>query len=76
MILNNNKDDATLHEGAELVYRYGVRAFLFTKERMENLLEEEREKRERQTPTNLITNHDRDNILGHPSPKQVSHCTT
>ena len=32
---NSNKDDATLHEGVELVY-----------------------------------------LLGHPSPKQVSHCTT
>ncbi|KAK7855861.1 probable nucleoredoxin 2 isoform X1 [Quercus suber] len=68
---NNNKDDATLHEGVELVYRYGVRAFPFTKERLENLLEEEREKHERQTLTNLITNHDRDYLLGHPSPKQV-----
>lgn len=73
---DNNKDDATLHEGVELVYRYGVRAFPFTKERLENLLEEEREKHERQTLTNLITNHDRDYLLGHPSPKQVSHCTT
>ncbi|XP_050267750.1 probable nucleoredoxin 2 isoform X1 [Quercus robur] len=68
---NSNKDDATLHEGVELVYRYGVRAFPFTKERLENLLEEEREKHERQTLTNLITNHDRDYLLGHPSPKQV-----
>ncbi|XP_075639723.1 putative nucleoredoxin 2 isoform X1 [Castanea sativa] len=68
---DNNKDDATLHEGVELVYRYGVRAFPFTKERLENLLEEEREKHERQTLTNLITNHDRDYLLGHPSPKQV-----
>ncbi|KAL0016918.1 hypothetical protein SO802_003987 [Lithocarpus litseifolius] len=68
---NNNKDDAKLHEGVELVYRYGVRAFPFTKERLENLLEEEREKHERQALTNLITNHDRDYLLGHPSPKQV-----
>ncbi|KAF3970757.1 hypothetical protein ACB098_01G068500 [Castanea mollissima] len=68
---DNNKDDATLHEGVELVYRYGVRAFPFTKERLENLLEEEREKHERQTLTNLISNHDRDYLLGHPSPKQV-----
>ncbi|KAM3710910.1 hypothetical protein ACB098_01G068500 [Castanea mollissima] len=58
-------------EGVELVYRYGVRAFPFTKERLENLLEEEREKHERQTLTNLISNHDRDYLLGHPSPKQV-----
>ncbi|KAK7841585.1 putative nucleoredoxin 1 [Quercus suber] len=68
---NNNKDDATLHEGVELVYQCGVRVFPFTKQRLENLLEEERKKHERQTLTNLITNHDRDYLLGHPSPKQV-----
>jgi nucleoredoxin len=72
---NNNKDDA-LHDGVELIYRYGVRAFPFTKERLEKLMEEEREKHERQTLTNLLTNHDRDHLLGHPRPKQVSHCTT
>nr|POE96596.1 putative nucleoredoxin 2 [Quercus suber] len=68
---NNNKDDATLHEGVELVYQCGVRVFPYTKQRLENLLEEERKKHERQTLTNLITNHDRDYLLGHPSPKQV-----
>lgn len=67
---NNNKDDA-LHDGVELIYRYGVRAFPFTKERLEKLMEEEREKHERQTLTNLLTNHDRDHLLGHPRPKQV-----
>ncbi|XP_018808138.2 probable nucleoredoxin 2 [Juglans regia] len=68
---NDNKDDATLHDGVELIYRYGIEAFPFTKERLETLYQEEREKHENQTLTNLLTNHDRDYLLGHPSPKQV-----
>lgn len=68
---NDNKDDATLHDGVELIYRYGVRAFPFTKERLEKLQKEEREKHENQTLTNLLTNHDRDYLLGHPRHQQV-----
>ncbi|KAK9270820.1 hypothetical protein L1049_026406 [Liquidambar formosana] len=68
---NDNKGDATLHDGVELIYRYGVQAFPFTKERLEELQKEEREKHERQTLTNLLTNHDRHYLLGHPTPDQV-----
>uniref|UniRef100_A0A5B7AKV8 protein-disulfide reductase n=1 Tax=Davidia involucrata TaxID=16924 RepID=A0A5B7AKV8_DAVIN len=68
---NNNKDDAILHDGVELIYRYGVRAFPFTKERLEELQTEEREKHESQTLITLLTNHDRDFLMGHSTPKQV-----
>ncbi|KAA8537478.1 hypothetical protein F0562_027086 [Nyssa sinensis] len=64
--------DATLQDVVELIYRYGVRAFPFTKERLEELQEEEREKHESQTLINLLTNHDRDFLLAHPTPKQVT----
>ncbi|XP_041021611.1 probable nucleoredoxin 2 [Juglans microcarpa x Juglans regia] len=68
---NDHKDNATLHDGVELIYRYGIQAFPFTKERLDKLHEEEREKHENQTLTNLLTNHDRDYLLGHPRTEQV-----
>lgn len=69
---NDNKDEATLRDGVELIYRYGVEAFPFTKQRLEELQDEERARHENQTLTNLLTNHDRDNLLGHPTPEQVT----
>ncbi|KAK1388579.1 Thioredoxin, nucleoredoxin [Heracleum sosnowskyi] len=68
---NNNKDDATLHDGVELIYRYGVQAFPFTKERLEELQEEERKKQESQTISSLLVSIDRDVLLSHPNNKQV-----
>ncbi|OVA15940.1 Thioredoxin-like fold [Macleaya cordata] len=66
-------DGATFFEGVELIYRYGIRAFPFTTERLCELEKEEKERHENQTLTNLLTNHDRDFLLGHPSsPKQVT----
>ncbi|RVX16003.1 putative nucleoredoxin 2 [Vitis vinifera] len=67
---NDNKDEATLHDGVELIYRYGVNAFPFTKVRLEELRKEEREKHESQTLPNLLTNHNRDFLLGRPTAKQ------
>lgn len=68
---SKDNDSSTLHDGVELVYRYGVQAFPFTKERLEELLQEEREKHERQTLMNLLTSHDRDFLLANPEAKQV-----
>ncbi|KAJ6731110.1 THIOREDOXIN [Salix viminalis] len=67
----DNKHGATLHDGIELLHRFGVRAFPFTEERLEKLEMEEKEKHESQTLINLLTNHDRDYLLGHPAMKQV-----
>lgn len=69
---NDNKDEATLHDGVELIYRYGVSAFPFTKMRLEELLKEEREKHESQTLANLLTNNTRDFLLGPSTANQVS----
>ena len=69
---NSLKDEAMLREGVEIVYRFGVRAFPFTGERLEELEREEKERHESQTLVNLLTNHDRDFLLGHHTPKQVS----
>eukprot|EP00262_Sarcandra_glabra_P020734 TRINITY_DN8409_c0_g1_i1.p1 TRINITY_DN8409_c0_g1~~TRINITY_DN8409_c0_g1_i1.p1 ORF type:complete len:252 (-),score=28.38 TRINITY_DN8409_c0_g1_i1:251-1006(-) len=65
-------DDAVQRDGVELVYRYGVRAFPFSKEKLEELEKEEREKHENQTVENLLTNDSRDYLLAQPSSKQVS----
>ncbi|KAG6785632.1 nucleoredoxin 2 [Populus alba x Populus x berolinensis] len=67
----DNKYEAPIHDGVELLNRFGVQAFPFTKERLEELEMEEKEKRESQTLINLLTNHDRDYLLGHPAAKQV-----
>lgn len=68
----DGKDDATMHDGVELVYRYGIEAFPFTKERLEILQMEQRDKEEKQTLVNLLTNHDRNYLLSHdPLSNQV-----
>lgn len=68
----DNKDGATLHDGVELIYRYGVEAFPFTKERLEELQREERMKHESQTLTNLLMiNPGRDYLLGHTITRKV-----
>ncbi|XP_021756570.1 probable nucleoredoxin 2 isoform X2 [Chenopodium quinoa] len=60
---NYEVDDVTMRDGVELIYRYGIEAFPFTKERLEILLKEQKEKEENQTLVNLLTNHDRDYLL-------------
>ncbi|XP_021601118.2 probable nucleoredoxin 2 isoform X2 [Manihot esculenta] len=67
----DDNDEATLHDGVEILYRFGVQAFPFTKQRLEELELQERQKHERQTLTNLLADHDRDYLFGHPAPKQV-----
>lgn len=69
---NDTKDEATLHDGVELVYRYGAQAFPFTKQRLEELEKEEKERHDNQNLIDLLTNHDRDYLLGHPRPEHVS----
>uniref|UniRef100_A0A166A577 protein-disulfide reductase n=1 Tax=Daucus carota subsp. sativus TaxID=79200 RepID=A0A166A577_DAUCS len=53
---SNDKGDniAAFNDGVELIYRYGVQAFPFTKERLEELQEEERKKQESQTVASLL----------------------
>ncbi|KAJ4967351.1 hypothetical protein NE237_019200 [Protea cynaroides] len=67
----NNNEDETLHDGVDIIYRFGAQSFPFTKARLEELEKEVRDKHESQTITNLLINHDRYYLLGHPSPKQV-----
>uniref|UniRef100_A0A7N1A4B1 protein-disulfide reductase n=1 Tax=Kalanchoe fedtschenkoi TaxID=63787 RepID=A0A7N1A4B1_KALFE len=54
-----------VRDGVELIYRYGVQAFPFSKQRVEELKQEEKAKHESQTLMNLLTNHDRDYLLNH-----------
>ncbi|XP_076910929.1 putative nucleoredoxin 2 [Bidens hawaiensis] len=73
IILQPHDDDdaSVLHDGVELIYRYGVDVYPFTNARLDELLRQEREKHERQTLANLLTNHDRDFVLA-PSSNKVS----
>ncbi|CAN0847952.1 Probable nucleoredoxin 2 [Linum grandiflorum] len=64
--------DSGIRNGVELMYRFGVNAFPFTEQRLEELQRQEKEKHDSQTLINLLTNHDRDYVLAHPPPKQVS----
>ena len=69
---DNYKVDEAIHDGVELLYRYGKQAFPFTKERLQELQEREREKHENQTLMNLLTSQNRDFLLGHSTSKLVS----
>ncbi|KAK7351774.1 hypothetical protein VNO77_11465 [Canavalia gladiata] len=67
----DNKEDATIRDGVELIYRYGLQAYPFSKEKLEQLQMEDKEKRENQTLFNLLANHRRDYVLSHTGLKQV-----
>ncbi|CAL1383827.1 unnamed protein product [Linum trigynum] len=60
-----------LRNGVELLYRFGMNAFPFTKQRLEQLEREEKEKHDSQTLVNLLTNHNRDYVLSHHGARQV-----
>ncbi|KAL0351718.1 UNVERIFIED_CONTAM: putative nucleoredoxin 2 [Sesamum calycinum] len=68
---NNYREDSIVVDGVDLIYRYGVQAYPFTKERVEELLEKEKDKHKNQTLRDLLTNHKRDFLIGHKIPKQV-----
>ncbi|XP_071733094.1 probable nucleoredoxin 2 [Rutidosis leptorrhynchoides] len=72
IILQPNDNASVLHDGVELIYRYGVEAYPFSNERLDELLKQEKEKHERQTLSILLTNQDRDFVLTHSASKQVS----
>ncbi|XP_047963099.1 probable nucleoredoxin 2 isoform X2 [Salvia hispanica] len=65
------RQDFTILNGVDLIYRHGVQAYPFSKLRAEELLHEETEKRENQTLERLLSNHDTDYILSHTTSKQV-----
>lgn len=67
----DTKDEATLFDGVELIYRYGVEAFPFTKGKLEELRREEILKHENQTLTTLLANCERDYLLGHPATNKI-----
>ncbi|KAI3516962.1 hypothetical protein L1887_16152 [Cichorium endivia] len=71
LIILQPNDEGILHDGVDLIYRYGVDAYPFTKERLDELLKQEKEKHERQTLSNLLMNHDRDFLLAHSASKVV-----
>lgn len=69
---DSSKDGTATYDGVELLYRYGAQAFPFTKKRLLELQEEEREMHENQTIMNLLTNNTRDFLLSQSIHKQVS----
>ncbi|TYH17492.1 hypothetical protein ES288_A05G195800v1 [Gossypium darwinii] len=68
---DNTKDDDTYYDGVELIYRYGVDAFPFTKEKLDELRREEKRKHDSQTVTNLLTNPERDYLLDQTITRKV-----
>ncbi|KAG4214244.1 hypothetical protein ERO13_A01G109100v2 [Gossypium hirsutum] len=69
-------DGSTLHDGVELIYRYGIEAFPFTEEKLEELRREERMKHESQTLTNLLTNPGRDYLLDQTMTRKVCYLSS
>ncbi|KAG5033776.1 hypothetical protein AAZX31_04G020300 [Glycine max] len=62
---DDRKEHATVRDGVELIYRYGIQAYPFSKDRLEQLQKEDKVKRDNQTLTNLLANHHRDYVLSH-----------
>ncbi|TKY75279.1 nucleoredoxin 2 [Spatholobus suberectus] len=60
-----SKEDTTVRDGVELIYRYGIQAHPFSNERLEQLQREDKVKLENQTLINLLANHHRDYVLSH-----------
>ncbi|RDX96347.1 RNA pseudouridine synthase 2, chloroplastic, partial [Mucuna pruriens] len=58
-----SKDD--VRDGVELIYRYGVQAYPFSNDRLEQLQKEENVKLENQTLVNLLVNNYREYVLSH-----------
>nr|XP_043608736.1 probable nucleoredoxin 2 [Erigeron canadensis] len=71
IILHPHDDTSVVHDGVELIYRYGVEAYPFTNERLDELLKQEKEKHDQQTLLTLLTNHDRNFVLAHSASKEV-----
>lgn len=67
-----DKQDFRILDGVDLIYRHGIQAYPFTKERVEELLQSENDKHQNQTLLDLLTNHDRDFLLSHTTSKQVT----
>ncbi|MCO5588004.1 hypothetical protein L7F22_041958 [Adiantum nelumboides] len=67
-----NKQGKTLNtEGAELIYRYGLEAYPFTADRVEELKQEEEAKRASQTLESLLVTDKRDFVLSKLDPVKV-----
>ncbi|XP_073290004.1 probable nucleoredoxin 2 isoform X1 [Primulina huaijiensis] len=66
-----DKQDSRIENGIDVIDRYGARAYPFTKERLEELMEEEKEKRENQTLKELLTTPERDFLVSHSMPEKV-----
>ncbi|KAH9625461.1 hypothetical protein KSS87_008124 [Heliosperma pusillum] len=71
LVIFQPTNDVVIHDGVDLIYRYGTQSFPFTKERLDELLKEEKEKEEKQTIVNLLTNQARDYLLSHPLSHKV-----
>ncbi|KAK7310990.1 hypothetical protein RJT34_08824 [Clitoria ternatea] len=65
LIMLQAHDSKEVRDGVELVYRYGVQAFPFSRQRLEQLQKEDSQKRENQTLPNLLANQHRDYVLSH-----------
>ncbi|GFP97737.1 probable nucleoredoxin 2 [Phtheirospermum japonicum] len=68
---DGNFEETTILDGVDLVYRYGIQAHPFTKERVEELVQLEKDEHENQTVKDLLTNRERDFLLSHSIPKQL-----
>lgn len=66
-----DKQDFRILDGVDLIYRHGIQAYPFTKQRVEELLQSENDKHQNQTLIDLLTNHDRDFLLSHTTSKQA-----
>lgn len=57
--------------GVDLLHRHGIRAYPFTKQRLDELLDIEKDKHDNQTLNALLTSNHADFVLTHSTSKQV-----
>lgn len=74
LIILSPNGELVHHDGVELVYRYGVRAFPFTQERLKVLEGEEKEKHASQTLENLLLCEGRDYVMSHDDDDDKMSC--
>lgn len=70
--INDEQDLDMRQDGVDLIQRYGIQAYPFTKEKLEELLEKERDEHEHQSLTELLTNRGRDFLVSQAIKQVVS----
>ncbi|KAK4481383.1 hypothetical protein RD792_012271 [Penstemon davidsonii] len=68
---NDIHEDSTIQDGVDLISRYGIQAYPFTRKKLDELLLQEKNKHENQSLKDLLTNHDKDFLMANSIPDSL-----